>query len=241
LTLQRVASGFAIIAGFFTVLVVFTLNDNIRINANLRIFVGIAIQLFMISMVVVFIIIPYLRSSEKFKSFRIRVSRKTKIQFTTKPSVFNAEIVNKKQAYLRGVDSVSFRSRFIGNLTNGYFMTKISAQSPTGVHDVSAYLFYYHTPDIGSNRRYIVLYHPKTANIWHETIGKKVVGKLNGEVDTEWLYLDWKIPDDVRLGRYVIEMTVVNNPDGYMPIKDTFNVIDPDDSHYRRFNRINID
>ncbi|MGC1135175.1 MAG: hypothetical protein WA941_20270 [Nitrososphaeraceae archaeon] len=138
--------------------------------------------------------------------------------------------MNKKHVYVRGVDSVSFRSRFKGNLTGGYFMNKISAQIPTGVHDISAYLFHPQTPNIESSRRYVVLYHPETAEIWNEIIGKKIIGKLNGDVDTGWLYLDWKIPEKVRVGTYVIKMMVMNKftdySESYMPVEDTFSIID---------------
>src|SRR5919106_1829482 len=78
LTLHRLASGVAIIAGFFTVLVVFTLNVNLPINANIRIGIGIAIEIFIIFMAVMYLLIPFLKSSEKFKLFDKLISQKLK-------------------------------------------------------------------------------------------------------------------------------------------------------------------
>lgn len=156
---------------------------------------------------------------------------KNKHQIDEEP-VFEAEILNKKLAYVRGKDSVSFRSRFRGNLADGYLVNKVSAQIPDSVHDVSAYLFHPKTPHIEPSRRYVVLYHMETVDLWKEIVGTKVIGKLNGNVDTDWLSSDWNIPDNVRLGNYVLQMSVINNEytESKKVIEDTFEVIDSDSS-----------
>jgi hypothetical protein len=153
---------------------------------------------------------------------------------------FEAEIIDKRPAYVRGRDSVLFRSRFTGRLTNGYFEYKISAKIPAGVHTYTAYRFRPGTPHVESSYRYVVLNHPKTMTAWSDGIR----GKLIGDVDTGWLSMSWKIPDDVRLGAYVIEMSVVDNYHSYTPsyqtIARTFNIIDPDSSHHNRFEGVSI-
>ncbi|MGC1135407.1 MAG: hypothetical protein WA941_21445 [Nitrososphaeraceae archaeon] len=163
------------------------------------------------------------------------LSRRKKFQIDQKPE-FEAEIIDKRPAYVRGRDNVFFRSR----LTNGYFEYKISAKIPAGVHTYTAYRFRPGTPHVEPSYRYVVLNHPKTMTAWSNGIR----GKLNGDVDTGWLSMSWKIPGDVRLGTYVIELMVVDNYDRYTPsyqtIARTFNIIDPDSSHHNRFEGVSV-
>lgn len=55
--------------------------------------------------------------------------------------------------------------------------------------------------------------------------------KLNGHVDTGWLYLEWEIPERARVVTYVIKMMVMNKLTGYsesyMPVEETFITICP--------------
>ena len=50
----------------------------------------------------------------------------TKTQTTDREPLFENEIVSKKQAYGRGNDSIYFRFRFRGYLTNGFFANLLS-------------------------------------------------------------------------------------------------------------------
>jgi hypothetical protein len=83
---------------------------------------------------------------------------------------------------------------------------KIYAAVPPGV-DTSRYLFRPESPNVDSSWRHVIYPHPDTADVWSD----RVVGKLNGDVDTGWLSSEWKIPNNVRLGVYIVEMSVVNN------------------------------
>jgi hypothetical protein len=221
------------------VLVVFTLNNNVPIDPNIRIIIGIIVEVSIVFLAVVLLLIPFLRSSEKFRTIRKRVKRKPKWQSSNSSTSFEAHIHNRKQAYVRGMDSLYFRSRFRGSLTNGFLFYKIYAAVPPGV-DTSGYLFRPETPNVDGSWRHVIFPHPDTADVWSD----RVVGKLNGDVDTGWLSSEWKIPKNVHLGIYIIEMSVANNfvdyKQSYKTVKDTIHIIDPDNSNHPRFDRVNV-
>ncbi len=122
-------------------------------------------------------------------------------------SIFKAEIVNKKQAYVRGKDSVEFRSGFKGNLRNGCFLNEIYMNKLPGVHDMSPYLFSPYIEDVDITRQFIKSFCPQTVERWSDGI----TGILNGNVNTDWIYWNWKIHRDIPLGKYLVNMTVLNN------------------------------
>jgi hypothetical protein len=168
LTLQRVGSAAGIIVGIIVVLQFIPIDPTTR-----TVFSSIGL-ITILCLVVIFIIIPYFRSSNRLGLIRKLISQKLKWQFSNKPPVFDAEIVNRKQAYIRGTDSVSFRSRFRGNLTNGFLFYKIYAAVPPGM-DTSGYLFRPETPNVDGSWRHVIYPHPDTADVWSD----RVVGKLN--------------------------------------------------------------
>jgi hypothetical protein len=159
-------------------------------------------------------------------------------QMTTETS-FEAQIIRRKQRYTRGKDVVSFRSRFTGRLTNGFFANQIF--TPEVVDGTRVYRDYFEdtTPNISEDKRSVISYCPDTIPYW------EAEGNLNSDVDTDWKEWRWEIPEYSPLGNYKIKMMVWNTFTGnvkepYRTIEDTFEVIDPNDSHYRRFDSVNI-
>jgi hypothetical protein len=147
-------------------------------------------------------------------------------------SIFEAEIVDKKQAYIRGQESVSFRSRFKGNVTNGCFLNKIRMIKQPEAQDISGYLFSPYIKDVDITRQFVSSFCPQTVEQWSDSR----TGILDGDVDTGWMKWDWKIPEKVRLGKYSVLMTIQDNFSRYSQSKnknrvDTFEIIDPDDSN----------
>ena len=70
-------------------------------------------------------------------------------------------------------------------------------------------------------------------------------GKLDGKIRTDWKVWSWEIPEFAPLGVYKVRMMVWNTfEDGkkepFKTIEDTFEVIDPDSSHYQRFTNVGI-
>ena len=80
-------------------------------------------------------------------------------RFFRKP-IFEAQIVNKK-IYVRGQDSISFRSKYVGTIKNGYFMNEIFVplKDPKYQH---LYNFTYATPNICNNGLSAKSYCPST-------------------------------------------------------------------------------
>jgi hypothetical protein len=174
--------------------------------------------------------------------------KNTNIQVTTqipqtvepfKEPSFEAQIIRKKQRYIRGKDVVSFRSRFKGHLTKGFFANQIF--TPKVVDGTTIHVNYFDatTPNLSIDKTNVISYCPDTIEYW------EAEGKLDGYVDISWKEWNWEIPEFAPLGEYKVRMMVWNNfPDNkkepFRTIEDTFEVIDPDNSHYHRFSRINL-
>ena len=147
-------------------------------------------------------------------------------------SHFDAEIISKKQAYERGKDTVQFRSIFKGRLTNGFFANLICAPEDDEFENT--------TDNVSEDRKYVKLWCRETLDYWSD----KDKGKLTGDVNIDWKYWNWNIPEFAPLGDYKVEMgvydSVTNNKKPILTLTDTIRVIDKDDSHYRRHNRVSI-
>ncbi|MDP9288124.1 MAG: toll/interleukin-1 receptor domain-containing protein [Thermoproteota archaeon] len=146
---------------------------------------------------------------------------------------FEAEIVDKKQAYVRGKDHVLFASRFRGTLTGGCFANRIIVPKiPSEVRHMDNYLFPRNTTNLNQDRRSVLSECTKTIHHWSD----KTKGQLNGDIDTNWISWTWQIPEFAPLGDYKVEMNVWDTSSGIkqalVTITDSFKVIDPDDSHY---------
>ena len=86
-------------------------------------------------------------------------------------------------------------------------------------------------PNLDSTLQYVTRYQPKTIDRWSGNIK----GTLNGKVDTGWMDWDWKIPANIALGDYRIQMSVWNtlptDSQEHKSIGAVIHIIDPDDSH----------
>jgi hypothetical protein len=143
--------------------------------------------------------------------------------------VFESEIVSKKQAYERGKDNVYFRSKFRGYLTNGFFANLIFAPNNDEFENI--------TENLSEDRHSVRSWCPETLDYWSDK------GKVNGSVNTEWKYWNWKIPEFAPLGDCKVEMgvwnTLTDNKQPFLRHTDYIRIIDKDSSHYRHFNRVN--
>ena len=96
------------------------------------------------------------------------------------------------------------------------------------------------TDNVSEDRKYVKSWCRETLNYWSD----KDKGKLTGDVNIDWKYWNWNIPEFAPLGDYKVEMgvynSVTNNKKPILTLTDTIRVIDKDDSHYRRHNRVSI-
>lgn len=233
MTVARVAGAAGIIVGFFVVLQ-YTVNDGIDLDPTVRIISGIIGLAIIVFLAIYFIIIPYIRSSGGLKT-----GIKLKLPSFDNTPTYNAEITDKKLRYVRGTDSVHFRSRFVGKLTHGFFANHIFTPEHHDGTIIHVDYFDTYTPDISDDRRYVTSRCKETLEHWND------LGKLNGKVKPDWKEWSWEIPEFAPLGKYHVKMMVWNTfKDGkkepFRTIEDTFEVIDPDNSHYRRSDRISI-
>jgi hypothetical protein len=210
----------------------YTLNDKLPIEANLRIISGMAGLIIIVVMAFILLIIPYVKSRVQTNRWNVLTcTRQTKSSSGITQSIFNAEILDKKQAYERGKDSVYFRSKFRGYLTDGFFANLIFAPNKDKFENI--------TENLSVDRDYVRSWCPETLD--HLSDNDK--GKLNGSVDTEWKYWNWKIPEFAPLGDCKVEMsvwnTLTNNKQPFITHTDYIRIIDKDSSHYRRFDRVN--
>jgi hypothetical protein len=151
-------------------------------------------------------------------------------QITLEPS-FYAEIVDKKQVYVRGIDSIHFRSRFRGTLTNGFFANRIN--TPETIDGTTLHINYFHSsiPDISEDKRAVISRCQETLEVWTDR------GKLDGNINTDWMCWEWSIPEYAPLGLFKVQMMVWNTfrdqkKEPYRIVEDSVSIIDPDDSHY---------
>jgi hypothetical protein len=96
-----------------------------------------------------------------------------------------------------------------------------------------------HTPDVNENRRYVTSRCKETLEHWNDN------GKLDGRIKTDWKEWSWDIPEFAPLREYKVKMMVWNTlKDGkkepFITIEDTFEVIDPDSSHYDRWRSVSV-
>jgi hypothetical protein len=98
--------------------------------------------------------------------------------------IFKAEIVNPK-TYIRGRDSITFRSRYTGKIKNGYFMNEIFVplREPKYQH---LYTFTNLTPNICNNGLSAKSYCVSTIS---NTADKS--GNLNNWIKTNWICWEW--------------------------------------------------
>jgi hypothetical protein len=156
---------------------------------------------------------------------------------------FEAEIVDKKQAYVRGKDSIFFASKFKGTLVGGCFANRIIVpKMPSDARHMDGYLFPRNTANLSQDRRSVLSICTETIHHWSD----KTSGQLNGDIDTDWISWSWQIPEFAPLGGYEVEMSVWNTSSGMKQVLstifDSFKIIDPDDSHYSPHFRVsNVD
>jgi hypothetical protein len=184
------------------------------------------------------LIVSDLVGRRRVKRLQHTMTKQETFQYLQEPS-FEAQIIKRKQRYIRGKGIVSFRSRFKGKLTNGFFANQIF--TPEVVNGTTVHVDYFDatTPNVAPDKRSAISPCTDTLEYW------EAEGKLHGDVDTDWKEWSWEIPEYAPLGRYRVKMMVWNTFTGnvkepYRTIEDTFEVIEPDDSHYRRFDSINI-
>jgi hypothetical protein len=124
---------------------------------------------------------------------------------------FEAEIVDKKQAYVRGKDNVLFASKFRGTLTGGCFANRIIIpEIPSEVRHMDNYLFPRNTTNLSHDRRSVLSECTETIHHWSD----KTKGQLNGDIDTTWISWNWQIPEFAPLGDYKVEMNVWDTSSG---------------------------
>jgi len=146
-----------------------------------------------------------------------------------KPSNFQSEIVDKKY-YYRGIDGVTFRSKFDGTLKNGYFVNEIFVPRVESQYQ-HIYNFPPFTPhvseDLGSVKSYCL-----------NTIGNPItrVGNLNGYTETGWKSWTWEIPQDVPLGDYQVKMMLISDGKelSEFTLEDRFTVLNPQAGSYNQ-------
>jgi hypothetical protein len=139
---------------------------------------------------------------------------------------FKAEIVNKKEYYIRGQDVVIFRSKYKGKLKNGYFVNEIFV--PEVIAEPSQqykYFFRPTTPNVGKDFKSV-----KSDCL--ETIDNSSngMGNLNGNKYYDWKEWEWVIPSDVPLGTYTVKMMVFDGGKDNLPLEtreDKFEVLRP--------------
>jgi hypothetical protein len=141
---------------------------------------------------------------------------------------FEAEIVDKQKFYIRGKSSITFRSRYEGEIKNGYFANEIT---------VSKYPFPLLTLDISNNGYSVKTYCKQTIE---NSSSKK--GNLKGNKKTDWYTWVWNIPNNAPLDIYTVKMMVFdeNKIDPIDSVIDSFEVVDPDATNYNHFNRVSI-
>jgi hypothetical protein len=163
-------------------------------------------------------------------------SRETKLlKIRKKEGKFEAEIVNKKSYYYRGLDVVRFRSKYEGKLRNGYFVNEIFVPEVDPKYQ-SHYLFSFSTPDVSNDRRSAKSYCSETIDNTSRN-----EGNLNNYVESGWVSWEWRIPSDAPLNTYRVKMMVFNDgkEDVLKTKEDTFEVLNPSSS-YDPYNRINM-
>jgi hypothetical protein len=185
------------------------------------------------------LLIPFIKSSNRFKLICNSISDKLRLPSWDIQSIFDAEIADKKLRYIRGKDSVHFRSKFDGRLTYGFFANQIFAPKRVMGNTVYVDSFDDHTPDVSENRRYVTSRCKETLEHWSDN------GKLDGRIKTDWKEWSWDIPEFAPLREYKVKMMVWNTlEDGkkepFITIEDTFEVIDPDSSHYDRWRSVSV-
>lgn len=126
---------------------------------------------------------------------------------------FNAEIVGKKSIYIRGTNSIVFRSKYKGKLKNGYFVNEISVPNVSPQHQYM-YLFTPETQNVSEDLKSVKSYCSNTIDNSSNNIGK-----LNGYNDIDWTSWEWKIPNDSTLGKHSIKMMVFNGGKGEQPLQ----------------------
>ena len=141
-----------------------------------------------------------------------------------------AEIVGKKQAYLRG-EYIRFRSRFTGWLFHGFFANIITAPEIAESHDVTRHrTFSYTTPNISEDGRHARSWPEETLPTWRDQ------GTIHGEINANWISWEWEIPIDCPPGMYKVKMSVwniiENRKEPFVTYEDDFNVIDPGDVRF---------
>ena len=149
------------------------------------------------------------------------------ISMPYKKPEFSAEIVNKKKYYIRGIDTINFRSAYKGKLQNGYFANELSFQIKFKVEpkDIFKFVFKPNIPNVSADGLSVKSFCLETIDNTNDRIGN-----LNGNRHYKWKQWKWEIPNDAPLGEYKVKMMVFNGGKDNPPlqvIEDEINISQP--------------
>ncbi|MDN5846407.1 MAG: hypothetical protein L0H53_09055 [Candidatus Nitrosocosmicus sp.] len=154
--------------------------------------------------------------------------------------IFEGEIKNKQEKYVKNKDIVIFKSQFYGNTECSYFAAEIippkySSFPPNTFHldDASGNVTSFCDATINGNIQ----------NAWNIHNIPTDLGKIHGRnVKTNWFEWSWKIPESAPKGDYGVIVGLWSdsqdeNDDKSIPIQfyeRSFYVTDSDDSRYQQ-------
>lgn len=102
--MQKLVGGVAVIGVFNGVLTQYIFNDRLPIENDIRIVTGVAIEVIIIILAVIFLLVPFLRSPDKSKLFRGQASD-TRLQSDGPRLRYNTGMITRliKSFIIRGI------------------------------------------------------------------------------------------------------------------------------------------